>query len=330
LLRYLARRVIAAVVLVAVVSSGALLLTRLAPGDFASELFGSGTSARSIARERARYGLDRPVAAQYLDWLGHAARFDFGVSLVYHRPVAELVRQRAANTAVLALAALLVATLIGLPAGIVTGSRRRGFGPAAIRGLSIVLLSLPSLITSLVFVLIAARTGWVPTGGMVSAGAWEGGTLAGLADLARHLPLPALAIALPLAAMIERVQSQSLGGVLKMPFALAALARGVPRGRLVWRDALRPALGPVAAIYGFVLGSLLSGSFVVEVVTAWPGLGRLMYDALRARDLYLVAGCAAAGSIFLAGGSLLSDLIQVWADPRLRQSGAGGRAGETA
>jgi peptide/nickel transport system permease protein len=330
LLRYLARRVIAAVVLVAVVSSGALLVTRLAPGDFASELFGSGASAESIARERARYGLDRPIVVQYVDWLGRAARFDFGVSLVYHRPVAELVRQRAANTAVLALAALLIATLLGLPAGIITGSRRRGVVSSTIRGLSIVLLSLPSLITSLVFVLIAARTGWLPTGGMVSAGAWEGGTLAGLADLARHLPLPALAIALPLAAMIERVQSQSLGEVLRMPFALAALARGVPRGRLVWRDAWRPAVGPVAAIYGFVLGSLLSGSFIVEVVTAWPGLGRLMYDALRARDLYLVAGCAAAGSIFLAAGSLLSDLVQAWADPRLRRREDEDRAGAAA
>ena len=240
------------------------------------------------------------MAAQYLDWIGRAARLDFGVSLVYHRPVAELVRQRAANTAILALAALLLATLLGLPAGIVTGSRRRGLASSAIRGASIVLLSLPSLITSLLLVLVAARTGWLPTGGMQSAGAWDGGTLAGLADLARHLPLPALAIALPLAAMIERVQSQSLGAVLKMPFALATLARGVPRGRLVWRDAWRPAVGPVAALYGFILGSLLSGSFVVEVVTSWPGLGRLMYDALRARDLFLVAGCAAAGSIFLA------------------------------
>ncbi len=317
--RYLVRRLIAAIVLVAVVSSAALLLTRLAPGDFASQLYGSGATAQAIARERARYGLDRPVAAQYLDWLSHAARLDFGVSLVYHRPVAELLRDRAGNTAILALAALLLATLLGLPAGIVSGSRRQGAARSIIRGASVVMLSLPSLVTSLVFVLVAARTGWLPTGGMLSAGAWDGGTLAGLADLARHLPLPALAIALPLAAMIERVQSQSLGDALKQPFALAALARGVPRRRLVWRDAWRPAAGPVASIYGFVVGSLLGGSFVVEVVTSWPGLGRLMYDALRARDLYLVAGCAAAGSVFLAVGSLASDLVQAWADPRLRR-----------
>ncbi len=252
------------------------------------------------------------------------------MSLIYHRPVAELVRQRALNTSILALAALLVATALGLPAGIVTGSRRRGLLPALIRAASIVLLSLPSLVTSLVLVMVAARTGWFPTGGMQSVAASDAGALAGLADLARHLPLPALAIALPLAAMIERVQSQSLGETLAMPFSLATLARGVSFRRLVWRDALRPSIGPVAAMYGFILGSLLSGSFVVEVITSWPGLGRLMYDALRARDLFLVAGCAAAGSFFLAAGAFLSDLVQAWADPRLRQGEADDVAGAAA
>jgi peptide/nickel transport system permease protein len=329
LTRYVVRRVVAALVLVAVVSSGALLLTLLAPGDFASDLFG-GATVDAIAAERARYGLDRPVATQFVDWLGRAARFDFGVSLIYHRPVAELVRQRALNTSILAVAALLLATALGLPAGIVTGSRRRGLLAALIRAASIVLLSLPSLITSLVLVMVAARTGWLPTGGMQSAGASDAGALAGLADLARHLPLPTLALALPLAAMIERVQSQSLGETLAMPFSLATLARGVPLRRLVWRDALRPSIGPVAAMYGFILGSLLSGSFVVEVITSWPGLGRLMYDALRARDLFLVAGCAAAGSFFLAGGAFLSDLVQAWADPRLRQREADDATGAAA
>ncbi len=325
----MARRVVAALVLVAVVSSGALLLTLLAPGDFASELFG-GASAEAIAAERSTYGLDRPVTTQFVAWLGRAVRFDFGVSLIYHRPVAELVRQRALNTSILAVAALLLATALGLPAGIVTGSRRRGFLPSIIRATSIVLLSLPSLITSLVLVMVAARTGWFPTGGMQSAGASDAGALAGLADLARHLPLPALAIALPLAAMIERVQSQSLGETLAMPYSRATLARGVPFRRLVWRDALRPSVGPVAAMYGFILGSLLSGSFVVEVITSWPGLGRLMYDALRARDLFLVAGCAAAGSFFLAAGAFVSDLVQAWADPRLRQGEADDVAGAAA
>lgn len=316
---YFAKRLLAAIVLVAVVSSGALLLTRLAPGDFASDLFGSNLSAEAIARERARYGLDQPIARQYLDWMSRAARLDFGTSLLYRRPVAELVWQRAGNTALLAAIALVFATALGLPAGILTGSRRRGAAAALVRGLSLVLLSLPSLVMSLLLVLVAARTGWLPTGGMTSAGAWDAGVLSGLADLARHLPLPALALALPIAATIERLASQSLADALAQPYSTAAIARGVPRSRLVWRDALRPALGPVASVYGFILGGLLSGSFIVEVVTSWPGLGRLMYDALRSRDLFLVAGCAAAGSLFLAAGSLVSDLLLAWADPRVRE-----------
>jgi peptide/nickel transport system permease protein len=103
------------------------------------------------------------------------------------------------------------------------------------------------------------------------------------------------------------------------PYILGAMARGVPQGRIVWRHAWRAAAGPVSSIYGFIVGILLSGSFVVEIVTAWPGLGRLMYDALRARDVYLVAGCAAAGALFLALGSLCSDVALAATDPRLRE-----------
>ncbi len=319
---YLARRLAFALLLVLVASSGALLLTRLAPGDFASELVGTGASAEVIGRERARYGLDRSFSAQYGDWLRRAIRLDLGMSMRYRRPVTELLKQRGANTAMLAAAALLLATLLGLPAGIVTGSRRAGPFVACMRGASLVLLSLPSLVTSLLLVLVAARTGWLPIGGMVSADAAGAGPAAWVASVAWHLVVPAVAIALPLAAMLERVQSQAMASTIAQPFALAALARGVPRGRLVWRTVLRPALGPVASTFGFVLGALLSGSFVVEVVTAWPGLGLLMYDGLRARDLYLVAGCAAAGAGSLALGTFLSDLALAWLDPRLRRGPA--------
>lgn len=322
MLRYLARRLVFGGLLVLFASSGALLLTRLAPGDFAGELVAAGATREALARERARYGLDRPILEQYGAWLARAVRLDLGDSLRYRRPVTELLRQRGRNTAVLALAALLLATLVGLPAGIVTGSRRSGLLPSVLRAFSLVFLSLPPLVTSLLLVLVAARTGWFPIGGLDSAGGDDQALLAWLADVAWHLVVPALALALPLAATLERVQAQSLANVLAEPYSLAALARGVPRRRLVWRDALRAAAGPVASTYGFVLAALLSGSFVVEVVTAWPGLGSLMYDALRSRDLYLVAGCAASGAAFLALGTLISDAALAWADPRLRRSGA--------
>src|SRR5439155_17557117 len=112
----------------------------------------------------------------------------------------------------------------------------------------------------------------------------------------------------------------AMGDAIAQPYVLAALARGVPRGRIVWRDALRPAVQPTIAVYGLVIGALLSGSFAVEAVTSWPGLGQLMLNALRARDIYLVAGCAAAGSLFLAFGTLVSDVALAVVDPRARES----------
>jgi peptide/nickel transport system permease protein len=318
MLRFFARRLAFAALLVAVVSSSALLLTRLAPGDATSELVGSGVSAASIAAERARLGLDRPLAAQFADWLWRAVRLDFGTSLMYNRPVAGLVAERAANTAVLALVALGAATLVGLPLGVVAGSRRNALSHV-IRAASVLCLSLPSLVSSLLLVFVAARTGWFPTGGMTSMDVSDGvGWLARAGDIARHLVVPAAALALPLAATIERMQARAMADVLSEPYIVAARARGASWSRVLWRDALKPALRPVASVYGLVLGSLLSGSFVVEIVTAWPGLGRLMFDALRSRDLYLVAGCAAAGGLFLSLGALLSDVALALIDPRLR------------
>jgi len=318
LLRLFARRAVFGLLLVLTVSSGAVLLTRLAPDNEAAELMASGASRETIERERARHGFDRPVLEQYIAWLSHAARLDFGQSVMFGRPVADLVRQRAANTALLALAALALATLVGIPLGVVSGSRRSGPLPALIRAVSLVCLSLPPLLTSLVLVFVAARTGWFPIGGMTSIEASDAGWLPWVRDVAWHVPLPAIALAIPMAAVLERLQSQATGETLREPFMLAALARGVRRPRLVWRDGFKASIRPVASIYGLIVGGLLSGSFVVEIVTSWPGLGRLMFDGLRARDLYLVAGCAAAGSVFLAAGSLLSDLALAFADPRLR------------
>jgi peptide/nickel transport system permease protein len=148
-----------------------------------------------------------------------------------------------------------------------------------------------------------------------SAGAWGGW----IADLVRHLPIPALALALPLAATLERLQSESLARASALTFVRASQARGVPAARALWRHAWPASLGSLLGLYGLMIGALFSGSFVVEVVTSWPGLGRLMFDALRARDLYLVAGAAAAGASCLAAGTLAADLLHAAVDPRLRE-----------
>jgi peptide/nickel transport system permease protein len=304
MIAYLLRRLLFAVMLVFTVSSASLLLTRLAPGDYATEAVGLEGGRQRIEAMRARYGLDRPIVEQYRHWLAGALRFDFGHSLFYDRPVADLIPERAANTAILAVTSLLAATAIGLPLGIFTGSRRGGLFTAIIRAASVVLLSTPPLVTSLFLVFLAARTGWLPIGGMGTG---------------RHLVIPVAALALPIAAMFERLQSQAMREVIGERYVLAAFARGVPRRRILWRDALKAALRPVTSVYGLVIATLLSGSFAVEWITSWPGLGRLMLDALRARDVFLVAGCAATGAVFLACGTLVSDAALAFVDPRARE-----------
>ena len=313
---FLVRRAVFALVLVACASSAAFLLTRAAPGDVTTQL-GPFAKAEELAATRARFGLDRPVPEQWLLWAGRALRFDFGDSFLYNRPVARVLAPAALNTAILAVVALAVATAGGLALGVVSGSRS-GVVPASIRALSAVCVSLPPLLTSLIFVFLAARTGWLPAGGMSSAGAGDLSWAAWLADVAWHVPLPALALALPIAATFERLQSQAMSEAVAEPFVQAARARGVGGSSLIWRHAWPASLRPICAVLGVAVGALLSGSFVVEYVTTWPGLGRLMYEALRARDIYLVAGCAAMGSAFLACGTLVGDLLLAAVDPRVR------------
>jgi ABC-type dipeptide/oligopeptide/nickel transport system permease component len=296
--RFLLRRGLAALILVFAVTSGALLLAQLAPGDYTAAI---GRSPEEIAAERARLGLDRPVLEQYTRWLRRTLTLDLGESFQYQRPVTELVGGAARNTAILASCALIVATLLGIPWGVTTGTRT-GLTAAVLRGLSLVVLSVPPLISSLVMLTIAARTGWLPVSGM-------GGI--------SHLVVPTLALALPVAALLERLQSKAMTESMQRPSTAAARARGIPESRVVWRHGWRQSLAPVLGIYGAIVGSLFSGSFAVEAVTAWPGLGATMRQALMARDTYLVAGCAAAGAAFLAAGILAADVVHALADPRL-------------
>jgi peptide/nickel transport system permease protein len=315
LLRFILRRTAFAVILVFVVSSASLLLARYAPPEDAF-----GTERAALERERHRLGFDEPLVQQYAHWLGNSLRLDFGESLRFRRPVSELVRERVGYTALLGITGLALATLIGIPLGVFTGSRERGVAVAAARTLSIALLSLPPLVTSLVLLLVAARTGWLPAGGLPQIPS-DAGMADTVAIVARYLFLPSVALALPVAASIERLQSQSLRDVLNEPCIIAALGRGIPYRRVIWRHALRLSLKPVVAIYGITIGAVLSGSFVVEIVMSWQGLGDLMFQALQARDLYLIAGCAATGSAGLAAGILISDLALVAIDPRVEELG---------
>ena len=293
-------------VLVLVVSSAAVILARLAPGDHLSEF---DLTPAQIAAERHRLGLDAPLYAQYFAWLHRFARFDLGESTRYPgRQVSSLIAERIGNTAVLGVAALVLATALGIPLGVLSATSRRGPLALATRGVSIVLLALPPVVLSLGLLFLASKTGWFPVGGLPSSGG---------AAMLHHLVLPVLALGLPVAATLERLQSRAMADALRHPSVQAARARGIPHRRVVWSHALRLSLTPVLAVYGVLAATLISGSFAVEYVMTWPGLGRLLYDGLIARDANVVAGCAATGAAVLAIGIFLADVALAAADPRV-------------
>lgn len=301
LVRFVVRRLAAAALFVSCIAFAAFVIAHLAPGDATTELRAIGASDDTIARARERLGLDRPFIEQAAAWVTRAARGDLGESSLFGQPVGRLVAGRMAATARLASVALLWATLIGVPLGMFTGARPSHWVSRIVTPLSVALLSCPPLVGALALLWLAASTGLL---------SFEPGALA----------VPVLALSLPIAASLERLQSQAAREAMAAPDVLAAAARGIPPHRLVWVHAARQSLRPVLGVYGVLVGSLFGGAFAVEVVTSWPGLGRLMYDGLRGRDVNLVAGCALAGATCLMVGNLLADLARALVDPRTGES----------
>jgi peptide/nickel transport system permease protein len=297
---YALRRLAGAIALVFTVSICAFVIGHFAPGDATMETFLSGGGAHAVAQQRARLGLDRPLAAQVVGWTRDALRFDLGTSSQYGLPVGALVRERAANSAQLAALALTMATALGLPIGLLTGAHGRAVASKVVGAISLALVSCHPLIAALAFVLIALHTRWLSLG-------------------PGSLVVPALALGLPVAAMLERLQSRATADAMAAPDIVAAAARGIPPQRLLWLHAGRQSLRPVLGIYGLLIGTVFGGALAVEYITAFPGLGRLMYDAIVSRDLYLVVGCAFAGAALLAAGNLLADILRAVVDPRVRE-----------
>jgi peptide/nickel transport system permease protein len=180
------------------------------------------------------------------------------------------------------------------------------------------LLAIPELLLALLFLLFAARTGWFPSGGMFSAGAADAGASRELRDLAMHLFLPVVVLALGALPLLIRYVRSAIAGVLDSPFVEAARGHGISTSRILYRYALPAAANSLISLLGISIGALLSTSLLVEVVLSWPGLGPLAIEALLARDVYVVMAIVMLSAIFLVLGNLLADLLLYWSDPRIR------------
>jgi peptide/nickel transport system permease protein len=321
---FLLRRLLQAVFLLVGVSILTFLFSTLAPGNYLDDMrLNPQISPATLASLRAQYDLERPLPWRYARWVNSVAHGELGYSFAYNSPVAPLLWVRARNTLVLTLTAMIVAWGLALPLGIWSAEKRGHLPDRTISLTTTTLMVIPDLVLALGLLILAARSGWFPTGGMVSVGFAELSRVGKLRDLAMHMALPVSALVLSTLPTLVRHIRAAVAEALGAPFFRAAVGHGIPRGRLLYRYALRAAANPLISLLGFSVGTLLSGSLLVEMVMSWPGLGPLLLEAILARDLYVVIGGVLFSTVFLVWGNFLADLLLYCADPRIRSGGAG-------
>ena len=313
------KRLLQLAVLSLLVTLATFFLSSMIPGDFFSARELDPTVRQeTIDQMRHRRGLDQPMPVQYLRWLGRCTRLDFGDSDFFGRPVRGVVLDALAKTLWMAIPAL----GLGLGAGIILGTIhaifRNRLGGQVFDLASAIVLSLPTLVLGLGALLLAANTHWLPLGSMSAAGMQSTPFLTWLFDRLRHLVLPVSCLTLPILAYVEKIQCAAAQDCLDQPFLRAAHARGLKPLRIFFQYLLRPSLNPVVSTSGPLLGSILSGSLILEVIFDWPGLGQVTYNALFNRDTALLVGCVVGSTILLVAGNLAADLLLLFLDPRSR------------
>jgi peptide/nickel transport system permease protein len=307
MLGFLLGRLAGGAVAIVIVTAAIHGLMSVAPGDPLVALYGTAVRtmpAEQLDRLRAEAGLDRPWAAQYATFLARAVRGDLGTSRRSGRPVLDELRERVPATVVLTLVALPFAILPGLAAGIAAAAWARSWIDTLVTGAVVVVAAVPVYLTALLLMLaFSLRLGWLPSSGSGDA---------------RHLVLPVLTLALASAAPLARITRASLLDALAEPHVVVARAKGLSPRRVLLRHGVRNALVPIVTVAGIDLGRMLSGAVFVESVFGWPGVGRLMVDAIASRDLPLVQGVVIVGAVAVLLLSLAVDAAYLRLDPRVR------------
>ena len=314
MLHYLLKRLMSLILSLAVASMVIFAVIEVAPGDPASFMLGTGVQEDTVAALRSELGLDQGKVSRYLTWVGGMLTGDFGTSYTYRTPVAEMVGERLWVSLPLALYALTLSTLIALPAGIYAAARRGKAGDMAVMGATQLGVAVPNFWFAMLLVLVfAINLRWFSAGGFVG---WDKGLWAGL----HALTLPAVALALPQAAILARVMRSALLEVLGEDFMRSARAKGLSQRQAIRRHGVRNALIPVLTIIGLQFSFLLAGAIIIEQVFYLPGLGRLVFQAISARDLIVVESVVMLLVFAVILVNFLVDLTYAVVDPRLRRA----------
>ena len=314
IVRFLARRVLYSVVVLLGVLVVVFALVHLVPGDPVRIALGTRYTPEAYEALRSASGLDRPLITQFFSYLGSAVTGDLGVSFRNGDPVTVTLLERLPATVSLGLVGIVIALLIALPAGIWSGLREGRLSDAIVRVSSQFGVSVPDFwLGILLIALFASTLGWLPTSGYRPLLEDPGGWL-------RHIVLPGLTVGLVAAAILTRYVRSAVLEVASMGYVRTARSKGLPPRVVTSRHIVRNALVPVLTITGIQLATILGGVIVVEVVFAWPGLGRLVYNAVAARDYPLIQGAVLLIAVLFLLINLIVDALYAVADPRIRLS----------
>lgn len=311
---YILKRLVSAVPVLIGITVIVFAIMALIPGDPATAILGSYATPENVERLNRHLGLDRPLWQQYFVWVGNLLQGDFGRSFALNRPVLDEILDRFGATLVLAGTSFVLCAVVGIVAGTVSAARQYGLADKAITAAVILGISVPSFFLGMMMILLfAVQLRWLPVSGMYSM--FGGGDLA---DLIRHLAMPAIALSLVATGVVARLSRAAMLEVLRQDFIRTARAKGVPERRVIWGHALRAAMVSIIPVLGIQAGFVLSGAVYIEIVFQWPGVGRMLVDAILRRDILLVQG----GVVFIAacyvGFNIVVDVAQAWLDPRIK------------
>ena len=317
--RFLGRRLLQAVPTILMVIVVNFLVLHLTPGDIVDVLAGEAGAATPeyVAMLRQRFGLDRPLASQLASYVWDVVRLDLGFSFRHNTSVAGLILGRLPATLLLMGASISLAVALGVLLGVSAARHVNRPLDGAIAVAALLSYATPTFwIGLMLIVLFSVKLGWLPTGGMMTIGAPLGPLARGL-DVAHHLALPAVSLALFYAAIYTRLMRAAVLEVSGQDYVRTARAKGLPERRVTFRHVLRNALLPLVTMVGVQIGSLLGGSVLVESVFGWPGLGRLAFEAVQQRDFNLLLGILFMSSLLVIAVNLAVDVLYAALDPRI-------------
>ena len=325
MIAFIVRRFLLALATTWAISVMSFVIIQLPPGDFVDAYIarlsasGSSVSMEEAQAMRTLYGLDRPYYVQYMKWIGRVVTGDFGESMEWQRPVADVLGDRLWITVVVSFSALLLTWMLALPIGIYSAVRQYSFLDYMFTAIGFVGIAVPNFLLALIIMYFSFVLFNANVGGLFSPefdlAPWS---LAKAWDLAKHLPLPALILALAGTAQLIRIMRANLLDELRRPYVVTARAKGLPEARVVLKYPVRAALNPFASTIAYLFPYLVSGSIIISLVLSLPTVGPLLLKALIAQDMFLAGTIILLLGIMTVIGTFISDLVLMWVDPRIR------------